>query len=383
MLRIIFVTGSLAHGGAERHAITVMNRLSERGHQCHAVYIKNNASQLGRIRLRDGGTIRCLGAARYFDPRALADFAAHVSRIRPSVIVAANPYALLYSSLALRLARLRAPLVVTFHSMRLVSMKEQIKMLFERLFFWLADCVVFVCERQKRFWQLRGVLARRNEVIYNGVDTDHFRDRENPQERARLRSALGFSDTDYVIGIPAVLRPEKNPLQLVDAAARLRSMNVPARVLMIGDGEMRAAIEARARALGVEREVTITGLQQEVRPYVAACDVVTLCSHTEAFSLAAIEAMSLGRPVVHSDVGGAAEMIFPGWNGFLFPAGDTGAFVDRLAILADRAVATRMGRNARGVVEKLFSEKTMVDRYEQTLLDLCDVRASANEVVTW
>ena len=381
MARVIFVTASFTHGGAERHSIAVMNRLAERGHECHAVYIKNVSTQLNRIRLRNGGTVRCLNAARYFDRRALADFAAHISRIRPSAIVAANPYALMYSSLALSLSRLRVPLIVTYHSTRLLGAKERLQMMFYRLFFWMADCLVFVCEKQRRSWLRRGVFSRRNEVIYNGVDTEEFCDRGDPEERTILRGKLGFSDADYVIGVPALLRLEKNHLQLVDAIAMLRNRGVPARALLIGDGEMRGAIEARAREFNVESDVVMTGLQQDVRPYIAACDAMALCSFTEAFSLAAIEAMALSRPLVHSDVGGAAEMIVPGWNGFLFPVGDTRALVDELAILADRTVSRRMGKNARDVVERLFSEKTMVDRYERLLLDLCRARSGAREAM--
>jgi len=380
-VRVVFVTASLTHGGAERHSITLMNRLAERAHECHAVYIKNEDTQINRIRLRNGGAVRCLNAARYFDTRALADFAAHISRIRPSAIVAANPYALMYSSLALRLARMRAPLIVTFHSTRLLGAKEQLQMMIYRLFLWASDCLVFVCEKQRRCWLRRGVLSRRNEVIYNGVDTEEFCDKWSPEERRSLRNALGFSDADYVIGISAVLRPEKNHVQLVDAVAMLRKLGIPARALMIGDGEMRKAVETRARELGVEGDVVITGLKQDVRPCIAACDVVALCSFTEAFSLAAIEAMALRKPLVHSDIGGAAEMIVPGRNGFLFPVGDTKALVDKLAILADREVARRMGNNAREMVERLFSERTMVDRYEQMLLELCRVRPGAREPV--
>ena len=144
---------------------------------------------------------------------------------------------------------------------------------------------------------------------------------------------------------------------------------------------MRAAIETRARELNIESDVVITGLQREVRPYIAACDAMALCSFTEAFSLAAIEAMALSMPLVHSDVGGAAEMIVPGCNGFLFPVGDTKALVEKLAILADRTVSTRMGKNARDVVERRFSERTMVDRYERLLLDLCRTRSGAREAM--
>jgi len=383
MLRVIFVTGSLPHGGAERQSIAVMNRLAERGHECHAVYVRNDPSQLDRIRLREGGTVRCLNATRYLDMHALADFAAHISRIKPSAIVAANPYALMYSSLALRLSRVRAPLVVTFHTTRLFGAKEHAKMIIDRLFFWSADRLVFVCEKQMRYWLRRGVLSRKNDVIYNGVDTDHFSDTSNSEERRKLRQELGFYDADYVIGISAVLRPEKNHVQLVDAVATLRNMGIPARVLMIGDGPMRGAVERRSNELKVDAEVRITGFQRDVRPYISVCDVMVLCSLVETFSLAALEAMAMGKPVIHADLGGASEMIFPGRNGFLFPVGDTGALVDKLAILADRSVSRRMGRAARELVETLFSEKTMVDRYEQTLLELCGARSSAEEALIY
>ena len=86
--------------------------------------------------------------------------------------------------------------------------------------------------------------------------------------------------------------------------------------------------------------------------------------------MAALEAMAIGRPVVHSDVGGAAEMIEPGRNGLLFPVGDTRALVEGLAALVDPRVSAAMGRNARARVETRFSERSMVDGYERLLLRL-------------
>jgi len=364
-LKLLFVTGSLVHGGAERHAITLMNRLAERGHECHAVYVKNDPSQLDRIRLIGKGTVRCLGARHYFDIDALRNFAKYLRDLRPSVVVAANPYALMYSWLALRLSGRIAPLVVTYHTTKLLNVKEHLQLLLYRLFFWTSACCVFVCKNQERYWRPRGVFSRRNEVIYNGVDIGHFSNRLTEDERAAVRASHGFSREDYVIGISAVLRPEKNHVQLVDAVAELRRRGIPARALMIGDGPTRQQVEQRAQALDVENGVRITGFQQDVRPFIAACDVIVLCSLSEAFSLAAIEAMAMEKPVIHSDVGGASEMIVAGENGFLFPAGDTPALIEKLAILSDRAVSMDMGNNARRLVETSFSEKGMVDRYER------------------
>jgi len=370
MLRIMFATGSLAHGGAERHSITLMNQLARRGHECHAVYVKPDDQQLDRIELRGKGSLYGLAAKGYLDRRALADFAAHLLRLKPEVIVAANAHALLYASLARMRSGLRMPLLVTYHSTRLLGIKEQLKMLAERFFFMAADCLVFVCENQRRHWRKRLVFARRNEVIHNGVDPCRLASADFMSAEWAIRRQWRIGPTDYVIGMIAVLRPEKNHLQLLDAIVALRQQGIPARALLVGDGPMRTAIEQRASQLGITHLVAITGLQEDVRPYITTCNVIALCSITETFSLAAIEAMAMHRPVVHSEVGGAAEMIVPGHNGLLFPVGDTVALVRALTTLANHAEAKRMGDNARAMVERQFTEETMIDRYEETLHSL-------------
>jgi glycosyltransferase involved in cell wall biosynthesis len=376
-VKILFLTGSLVHGGAERHTITLSNRLAERGHECHFAYVKDDPSQLGR--LRGAASVRCLHAQRYLDFGALRELTSFMVKSQPGVVVAVNQYALVYASLARRWAGARAALAVTFHSTFIQGLKEQAKMLYLRPLFWNADCLAFVCEAQRRHWAARGVAARSNVVIYNGVDLEYWR-AARAEEAGRLRRVLGIADTDYVVGMCAVLRPEKNHLQLVDAIGRLRRRGVPARALLIGDGPMRGEIEARARREGVSGDVLITGLQQDVRPFLSACDTLAITSVTEAFSLAGIEAMALERPVVHSDVGGAAEMIQPGRQGFLFPVGDTGALIERLAALADRDTRRRMGTRARETVESRFAERAMVERYETLFMQLENARKARDDL---
>jgi glycosyltransferase involved in cell wall biosynthesis len=371
-MRLLFVTGSLVHGGAERHTITLANRLAERGHECHLAYVKDERSQLERLR---GVPAECLHAAKYLDPAALARLVERVRRVRPTHLVAVNQYALLYAWIARRRAGLAAPLAVTFHTTKLLSAKEWLKMLYYRPLFWSADWLAFVCRAQLEYWRRRRLSARRSDVIYNGVDVEHWRPRPM-EEVATMRRVMGIGDNDLLIGMSAVLRPEKNHLQCLDAVARLRRRGVPARALFIGDGPMRRAIEERARELGVADHMTITGLQSDVRPLVGACDVVLLCSTAiETFSLAALEAMALERPVVHSDIGGAAEMIAPGEQGHLFPVGDTRTLVGRLEALADPALRRSMGARARQTVVERFSERAMVERYEQSLMELASARS--------
>jgi glycosyltransferase involved in cell wall biosynthesis len=372
-VRIVFVCASLGHGGAERHSITLANRLGERGHECHMVYVKDDPSQVERLKGAAG--VHCLRARRYLDLGALDSLGGLLGLIEPSVVLAANPYAMLYAALALRRCAVPATLATTFHATLLLSAKEWLQMLFYRPLFWSADCMVFVCEAQRRHWMRRLVASRRStRVIHNGVDLAHWQPAAR-EESESARRRLGYTAGDYVVGMCAVLRPEKNPLQLVDAIAALRARGIPARALFIGDGPMRAAIEARAAGAGVPDAVRITGLQQDVRGPLAACDVLVLCSDTEALSLAALEAMARARPVVHTRVGGAAELIRDGDNGFLYPVGDLPRLVERLAQLAEPGLRGRMGAAARAAVAERFTEQAMVERYENLFLELETTRS--------
>ena len=373
-MRLVFVTGSLVHGGAERHSITLANRLAERGHECHAVYIKNIPDQLERLQLAAPSSVRCLHARRYFDVAALSHLHAFLGRLEPAVVFATNSYALMYAGLA----RARAPLAVALHTTYLQTLKERLQMLAYRPLYWSAAAAVFVCEGQRKHWARRGVFGRRNAVIHNGVDLDHWQADRFAGEA--VRRAAGFARGDFVVGLSAVLRPEKNPVQLVEALARLRRRGVPAKALFIGDGPERSAVEGRARQTGVAEHVVITGFQQDVRPYVSACDALALTSFTEALSLAAIEAMALGRPVAHPDVGGARELVTHGEDGLLFPVGDTAALVSALEKLADPGLRELMGRQARRKVQRQFCERAMVDRYEALLAEIASPRRKHGQV---
>src|SRR5262249_38065017 len=154
-------------------------------HECHFAYLKRRDELLGRV--NPTGSVLCLEAGDGLERSAVARFAAHVARIAPDAVVAANPYALAYSALALRRARMNAARVPTYHSTELSAWAERLKMLAWRPFFWGADCTVFVSERQRRYCMRRGVLSRRNAVIHNGVDVGHYRAAGDLRQQAAAR----------------------------------------------------------------------------------------------------------------------------------------------------------------------------------------------------
>jgi glycosyltransferase involved in cell wall biosynthesis len=152
----------------------------------------------------------------------------------------------------------------------------------------------------------------------------------------------------------------------------LREQGVDAHLLLAGEGRMRPQIEADIAARGLEGHASLPGLQADVRPALTAMDVFVLPStHVETFSNAALEAMATQRPVVLSRIGGAAEMVQDGVEGFTLELSELRAgLAPALARLhGDRMLQETMARNARLRVEQQFSLEAMLSRYAALLED--------------
>ena len=189
---------------------------------------------------------------------------------------------------------------------------------------------------------------------------------------------MGFAPQDYVIGLCSSLRPEKAHGDLLQAIGQLRSQGVAAKALFIGDGPERATIESAARDLGLGDHVVITGLQEDVRPFIGCCDVMTLVSHAiETFSLAALESMALAKPLVMSDIGGASEQVLHGQTGLLFEPGDLTTLADHLQTLESESLRARMGAAAQRRVRQLFTVETMTGGFTGQIERLLGTRGSS------
>jgi glycosyltransferase involved in cell wall biosynthesis len=169
----------------------------------------------------------------------------------------------------------------------------------------------------------------------------------------------------------ASLRREKGHELLIAALPRVLERVPDARLVLVGDGEMRAHLEARVAAEHLEDHVEFAGSVPEVWSRLAAADVFVLTSVSEAFGMAIVEAMAAGLPVVAPDVGGIPELVVPGESGLLFPAGDhlqLGAHLVELLESPDRRA--RMAEAARRAAEPLRMTNTLplyFDLYDQLL----------------
>jgi len=179
-----------------------------------------------------------------------------------------------------------------------------------------------------------------------------------------LSQRLGIPDDAKVIACVTGFRAEKAHALLLEAFAKLRKREPRAVLVLAGDGPLRGAIERQIDRLRLHDAVCMAGIMGDVRPLLSLARFTVLSSiAVETFSMAMLESMAMGTPVVATEIGGANEAITAGRDGLLVPPGDTEALLEAMGrLLSDEIDCRRMGEIARQKVVDSFSKERMVAR---------------------
>jgi glycosyltransferase involved in cell wall biosynthesis len=360
-VKLLFLVNSLGMGGAEKHTLQLASGLAARG-----VTVAVDALRGGdHYAIEDKRILmRSTGGNGLFELGAMRRLAHFVREWRPDIVVGVNHRPLHYAHMARFLSGVPFAIVSIYHSTGFAGWRVRAMNPLNRLMVNRSDIAIYVSTLQRDWWAGVGHRAKTTHVVFNAVDTAYYAVAQE-SERAAKRTELGVGEDELVVGLCAALRPEKNPLQLLDAIEILSRHGLAARGLVVGDGPLGSQMRREIDARGLLRKVIMAGAQKDVRPWIAAFDCGVLCSTTgETFSLAALEIMAAGRPVILSETGGAAEMIRPGVNGFLFRVGDTEGLVAAIEKLRDRPLRERMGLAARRIVETEYTPAKMIDAYK-------------------
>lgn len=207
-----------------------------------------------------------------------------------------------------------------------------------------------------------GIAPARVSRICNGVDTVRFR----PATGRQRLDGTPFDDAEgVVIGTVGRLQAVKDQVTLVRAVALARPhCTNPLRLIIAGDGPLRAEVESEIAAAGLGDITWLAGTRSDVPEVMRALDIFVLPSRSEGISNTILEAMASGLPVVATDVGGNAELVAEGETGMLVPAQDPQAMAHALLrYTADAALRQSHGAAGRHRAEAEFSLDGMVERY--------------------
>jgi glycosyltransferase involved in cell wall biosynthesis len=362
-MRLLFLCPDMHRGGAERQWATLIPALARRGAEVRLVCLYEEGPLFSEVAAA-GVPARCLDLRGPGDRRGARGVLSE-ARGRPGAVVtrAVSPQ-LLGQVVARRAGAVHVfnehtPLTPTGALLPTTARQR----LITRAVAPRVDRVIAVSDRQRAPLAALGYRAERIVTVPNGVFGTDARPAADPEA---TRGSLSLAQNEFGVLCAANLRPEKGVDAFVEAVARARADGARRlRGFVAGDGPERERLELLAAERG---GVELLGSRGDVRELMAACDAVALLSDAEALPMSILEAMALGRPVVTSDVGGAAEPVVNGETGLVVPPGDVAAAAGALANLAaDPQRARSMGEAGRARQRERFDGDAMVEGYWRAL----------------
>jgi glycosyltransferase involved in cell wall biosynthesis len=358
-MRLLFVGTNRGGGGTESHFITMTSAMAAAGHDVSAAVWPGEFIHRA---LRDDPRIR-LYPARFRkrnDVRAMRDVMRVAREVRPDWIV--GTFKREYWPLAIAARLLRVPIVLFSH----LDQRMHPTMTFGLP--RLVRCIIAPSEYQRGRLIVRGMPASKLAVLYNPIDTRHFR--VDPHVRAEWRERFGFAPNDVVVGFVGRQEHGKGVTVLADALHQVMDRHENVRMLWVGHAgdESTDLVDRIARSPHVARHYW-EPWSADVFPFLAAMDVVTLPSiGPETFGRVLVEAQACGVPVLGSRLGGIPETMEDGVSGELLPPGDVAAWaaaIERLAV--DGCLREHMGRAGRALAERRFAAPRIAEEFERLL----------------
>jgi L-malate glycosyltransferase len=357
----IFLT-SFHPGGTERQMVELARTLDPSQFTVHLACLKRDGAWLARAAERapvDEFPLR--GFARPGAIRCARQFARWCRDHGILVLQTCDFYANVIGLLGGAWARVP----VRIGSRREINAgKTAAQMRLQRFAFSLAHKIVANCTAAANALEHEGVPAERIEIIRNGLDLSAIAPRPNRNGARRT------------IVTVANLRAEKRHEVLLSAMRIVAAQQPAARLIIVGDGPRRRALQALTVDWGLTGAVQFVGHQDDVGAALTAADIFALASSTEASPNALIEAMAAGLPAVATAAGGVPELVAHGETGLLVPVEDAAAFARALLQLMDEpAHAERLGAAARRRAVERHSFDRMTQAFEELYLSQLEARS--------
>ena len=235
---------------------------------------------------------------------------------------------------------------------------------------WFTDRIIAVSEAvRESLIHYDRIRPEKIRVIHNGIDVSRL---QFSGDRKTIRSKLGIQPDELVIGVVARLEEQKGHRVLLEALSSIPGLPANLKVLFVGDGKLRSSLETETKQKGLASRVFFLGTRKPIFPILEALDFFILPSLWEGFSLALLEAMAVGLPIIATRVGGAAEAITSGMNGLLIPPDEPGILAGAIqeALLQPERFR-QMGLRGQETVREHFSREKHVallqDLYQTVL----------------
>jgi len=340
--------------GGQNQVLLTVNGLREIGQRAALV-----AHPDGELRKRAAEGLELVPLA----PKSEVDLSAAwrlnrvIKKLQPDVIHAHDAHGVAMAGLALSLGAASAkngepPLVVSrrvdFH-LRHNS--------FSRWKHRQVDCFIAASEAIRQMLITDGVPAERTVTVHEGIDVDHIL----AAPLVDVHQAFFLPHGSAVVGNIAALVPHKGQRHLIEAAHLVVQKLPDVRFVILGEGELREALERLVREYHLEKHVLLPGFRTDVIGCLKSFDVFVMSSVTEGLGTSLLDAMACSRPIIATSAGGIPEVVDEGVTGLLVPPRDHTAMADAIiSLVGDEARRRAMGDRGFARVNEKFTVERMI-----------------------
>jgi len=359
----MLIQNPLFFGGGEVHAYEISKVLSKKGHYV-TIFHPSPPQKIDNLRTMSYAKFQ------YRRVGGLASSLALVTSLLSGGYDIIHIHGVRFSSLSSAVVvkkLMKTSIVLTFHSFGRPSWYEHpVKHALIRWGIQNTDAVITVSESLKQeILKSLGQMITPIFKVYNGVDINRF----NPDNSGKgIRKKLGI-ENKYVMLYVGRLKKIKGLTYLIRAMPIIVKKAKDVTLVIAGRGRLIRALQKLVEKLNVERHVMFVGFispDRDLPYYYAACDVFVLPSTYEVFPLALLEAMSTGKPVIASRIGGIPKIVRNGENGFLTkPRDPAGIAKAVLRLYNDADLASSMGKAGRRLIEEKFSWQKIAKQIER------------------
>jgi glycosyltransferase involved in cell wall biosynthesis len=364
-VRIAFCITDLDAGGAERALVQLVTGL-DRARWEPCVVCLSGEGVLAEELSRANVPVTCLGAKSSRSLSVIFRLAWVLRDFRPALLQTYLYHANIAGRIAGRLARV--PVIVS--GIRVAEQRSRFRLWFERVTHGMVDHHVCVSEAVATFSRQHSRLPeKRITVIPNGVDAELFADAE-PIDL----SEFGIPQESQTLLFVGRLDPQKDPFVLLQAMELLTGSHPQLHLLFVGDGPLQEELTLCVVDRELNDRVHFAGRRDDVANLMKASDVFVLPSQWEGMPNVVLEAMAVGLPIVATEVEGTAELLAENQTGLLVPPHSPTALVEAVeSLLRDPKQAQSMKHRAQQIVNKRFTWKSVVKRYDELYRSLTNL----------
>jgi glycosyltransferase involved in cell wall biosynthesis len=339
--------------GGQRQVLLTVVGLRERGHR--TVLIAHPEGELAG-RASEGHDLIRLAPRAEVDLHAGWKLSRIIKDLRPDIVHAHDPHAVALSSLALsfmtsgKCPSLIASRRVAFH------LKGHA---FSRWKYHQVDCFIAASHAIRDMLIGDGIDSQRVVTVYEGIDLH----RVQAEPAANIHAEFWLPTHAPIVGAVAALTQEKGHKYLIDAAALVVREVPDARFVIMGEGELRPALERQIKELHLEKHVVLPGFRADILTFIKSFDLFVMSSLFEGLGTSLLDAMALSKATVASDTGGIPEVVAHGETGLLVQPRNAGELASSIStLLKDPARREKMGRAGLERVKRLFSADQMIEK---------------------